>query len=265
VDKETEARVAEWLEKNGYTVYADYRDELPIEAVSALLEGDDEAFSEKLCEVTDSFFEYADWDSHRDDLITALGLSDDIREDEDFEEAFEEGRWIDDSEWIKTAARNTRLHITATPHTGEALKSGERIFEEDQDERLLLFPHGYCSPEENERRAKKLAEVIGMETPEDAETCYEFDEMKILGTLNVADLIENGPPTHIRISPEMTNEIVTHNAVNGSGGLGTIKPTKTILLPAIFEVDNGNRYGVDAVFGFVGEVWAKELPVERVG
>jgi hypothetical protein len=185
-----------------------------------------------------------------------------VKEDEDFIEAFDEGKWLDMSDWIKTAARNTRLHITATPYTGEPLKPGERIFEEDQDERLFLFPHGYCSDEENERRRQKLMDVLG-DTPDGDSNMYEFDELKVLGTLSIADILEHGAPTHITIGPDTDNEMLAHNSVNGSGGMGSIKPTKTVTLPAMFEVDEP-RYGVDAVYGFVGEVWSRELPAKRL-
>jgi hypothetical protein len=255
-------RVEEWLENNGYEVYADRNDELPTEGVAELLQGNDEKFNDAISDIESNFWDYIEWDSHKDDCISALGLDEDVKEDADFIEAFDEGKWLDMSDWIKSAARNTRLHITATPYTGEPLKPGERLFEEDQDERLFLFPHGYCSDEENDRRRQKLMDVLGV-TPDGDSNMYEFDELKVLGTLDIADIIANGPPTHITIGPDTPNEMLAHNAVNGSGGMGEIKPTKTVTLPAMFEVDQP-RYGVDAVYGFVGEVWARPLPASRV-
>lgn len=267
---ETLDKAAAWLQENGDEAYADYRDELPVEAIAELLQGNREAFDEELCRIQDHFYMYQEeesWSYLRDKLTAHLGIDEeDLSEEQraELQEVFEENRWIDISDWIKSAARNTRIHVTATPYSPPLLKPGERpIFEEDQDERLFLFPHGYCSDEENERRRKKLIEVLGIMYPEEAETCYEFDELKMLGTLDVLDLIENGPPTHITIGPDIPNELITHNSVNGSGGLGNIKPTKTVTLPAMFEVDNDAHYGVDSVFGFVGEVWAKELPASR--
>lgn len=259
MDQQTLDKAAAWLEENGYTVYADYRDELPEDAVEALLAGNEEAFGDAISEVESHFWDYTDWDYHKSQLLSALGLSEeDVEEDEEFEEVFEEGRWLDMSDWIDSAARNTRVHITATPYTGEPLKPGQRIFEEDQDERLFLFPHGNLTNEENDRRCKKLADVLGV-TPDGDSNMYEFDELKVLGTLDLRDVIKNGMPTHITIGPETRNEMLAHNAVNGSGGCGSIHPTKEATLPAMFEVDQP-RYGVDAVYGFVGEVWAKELP-----
>lgn len=262
--EEDRDKVEAWLEDNGYEAYADYRDEVPVEAVTALLQGDTDTFYAAFDEVERGTFEYADFTYLKDKCISALGLDPDIKDDPEFDEVFMENVWIDMGDYIKTASRNTRLHITATPYTGEPLKPGERLFEEDQDDRLFLFPHGYCSEDENERRRKKLSDVLGVMFPEEAETVYEFDELKMLGTLDIADIIENGPPTHITLGPDVPNELVTHNAVNGSGGCGIVRPTKTVTLPAMFQVDNEDRYGVDSVFGFVGEVWAKPLPASRV-
>jgi hypothetical protein len=263
LDQATLDKAATWLEENGYEVYADYRDELPTEGIADLLKGNDEKFNDSISEVESNYYPYIEWDSHRDALLAHLGLtSEDVEGDEEFQQVFEEGCWLDMSGWIKTAARNTRLHITATPYTGEPLKPGERIFEEDQDERLFLFPHSYCSDEENERRRVKLMDVLGI-TPDDDSNMYEFDELKVLGTLSIADILEHGAPTHITIGPDTDNEMLAHNSVNGSGGMGSIKPTKEATLPAMFEVDEP-RYGVDAVYGFVGEVWSRELPAKRL-
>jgi len=256
-------KVRGWLEENGYEVYADYRDELPESAVTALIAGNQEAFDEEIWSIESHFRDYLEMDYHMDACIAALKLDPEVKEDEEFIEAFDEGTWLDMTDWIRSAARNTRVHITATPYTGEPLKPTDRpIFEEDQDERLFLFPHGYCSDEENARRRQKLADVLGY-TCDGEENMYEFDELKVLGTLDLFDVYQNGMPTHITIGPDTQNEMLAHNAVNGSGGMGSIKPTKTVTLPAMFEVDQP-RYGVDAVYGFVGEVWARELPATRL-
>lgn len=264
MDQQTLDQAAKWLEENGCEAYADYRDELPEAAVTALLAGNQEAFDEAIWEVERHFWDYMDWDWHRDQMIAALGLDpEEAKEDADLEEVFDENKWIDMSDWIDSAARNTRVHITATPYTGEPLKAGDRpIFEEDQDKRLFLFPHSYCGEEENARRTAKLRDVLGWEPTED-DNMYEFDELKVLGTLDLRDIIKNGMPTHITIGPDTRNEMLAHNSVNGSGGMGSIQPTKEVTLPAMFEVDQP-RYGVDAVYGFVGEVWARELPATRV-
>lgn len=262
--EEDQARVETWLQENGYTLYADRGEELPVKVVAGLLKGSVEELDNFLCEVEENAYPYLDFDYHKDSCIAALKLPDDIREDEDFDETFIENVWIDTSDYLDTLARyTTGIHITATPYTGELLEAGKTIFEEDQDERLFLFPHSYCGEEENERRRKKLSDVLGIMFPEEAETVYEFDELKMLGTLDIPDLIKNGPPTHITLGPDVPNELITHNSVNGSGGLGVIKPTKTVTLPAMFQVDNEDRYGVDSVFGFVGEVWAKPLPASK--
>lgn len=256
-------KAAKWLEENGYEAYADYRDELPEYAVNALIAGNQEAFDEAMSEVEQHFHQYADRDWHRDQMIVALGFDPETaKADADLEVIFDLNFWIDLSDWIDTAARNTRVRITATPYTGDLLEPGKRIFEEDQDERLFLFPHSYCSDEENERRAAKLRDVLGYE-PTDDDNMYEFDELKVLGTLDLRDIIKNGMPTHITIGPDTRNEMLAHNTVNGSGGMGSIQPTKEVTLPAMFEVDMP-RYGVQAVYEFVGEVWARELPAVRL-
>lgn len=249
--------VLAWLGENGYTVYADYRDEIPSEWVQFLLDGEKEKLAEK---VHDLSFHYRDSDSasyHADQCIEKLGLDKSLKDNDEFMDLVRDEMWFDMDGWLSTAARNTRLNFTATPHSGEP---GDKMFEEDQDERLFLFPHGHLSEDENERRRKKLNELFGIE-PDGDSNMYEFDELKVLGRLDINELIEKGPPTYIVISPDMRNTIVSHNSVNGSGGLGDLKPTKTAKLPAMFQIDEP-RYGVDAVFGFVGEVWAEPLPAE---
>jgi hypothetical protein len=256
-------RVERWVEANGYEVYADYRDELPEAFVTALLAGNQEAADEAIYELESHYRDYLELDYYMDNCISALKLDAKVKDDQAFIDAINENVWLDMADWIRTAARNTRVHITATPYTGEPLKPGDRpIFEEDQDERLFLFPHSYCSDEENERRRQKLLDVLGY-TCDGEENMYEFDELKVLGTLDLFDIYENGMPTHITIGPDTPNEMLGHNAVNGSGGMGSIKPTKEATLPAMFELDQP-RYGVDAVYGFVGEVWARELPATRL-
>jgi hypothetical protein len=256
----TARRVSDYLAEHGYTVYADYRDEIPAEWIADLLDGKREAFDEKVSDMAFDWLPYVEWDDWRDTIFSALKLPDDLKGDPELDELIREETWIDTTDWLKTAARNTRLNFTATPHMPPPLKPGERLFEEDQDERLFLFPHGNLTNTENERRERQLADVLGI-TPDEDSAMYEFDELKVLGRLDVMELIEKGPPTHITLSPDMPNTLVTHNAVNGSGGCGEPVITKTATLPAMFEIDQP-RYGVDAVFGFVGEVWAQELPAE---
>lgn len=261
MDEATSRIISEWLQNNPYKVYAcSYDDQLPREVVQALLEGSEDALSDFEFEIIDNAAPYVDWDEIRADLIREAKLGPAITESDEFEELFESERWIDASEFLSDAARHTHLHIVATPHLDIP---GASLFEEDQSEALFLFPHGYLSDEENARRAKQLLDVLGIENPDEAETCYEFDTLKVIGTLSVPDLIEHGPPTHITIGPEDVDQLFTHNRVNGSGGLGTVRPTKTVTLPAQFRVDDGDRYGVDSVYGLTGQMWRYGLRVSR--
>lgn len=260
MDETTRAAISEWLENNPHKLYADYRDEIPTETVQALLEGKRDALADFESEIIDNAWSYVEWDDLVFAMSRELALPDAITESEEFQELFEEGRWVDAGEWLETAARSTRLHIVATPHLAIP---GASLFEEDQSEALFLFPHGYCGEEENARRAKQLADVLGIENPDEAETCYEFDTLKIIGTLSIADVLLNGAPTHITIGPDDVDQLFTHNRVNGSGGLGTVRPTKTVTLPALFRVGDGDRYGVDAVYGLTGGPWRYELKASR--
>lgn len=260
MDKTTRDAVIKWMGENPYELYAHYDDELPVELIAKLLDRDPEALNEYENELIDNNWMYVEWDNVRSDLISALNISDEVAESDDFDELFDECKSISTGDYIETVARNTRLHIVATPYIGAP---GEYHFEEDQEDCLLLFPHGHLYEEENERRAKQLLDVLGVENPAEAETCYEFDTLKVMGSIDLADLIENGPPTHITFGPDDIDNIVTHNRVNGSGGCGTVRLTKTVTLPAMFRVDDGDSYGVDSVFGFVGEVWRRPLKAER--
>lgn len=254
----TRNAIVAWCEANPYTLYADYRDEVPAEVVAGVLNGDEDAVGKWLSEVEDGAWPYIEWDDTFAELRRDVEFDD--ADEEEAREVFDESRWIDTSDYLDTTARYTRLHIVATPYIGAP---GQYLSEEDQPEELFQFPHAYCPDGESERRAAQLREVFGIENPEEAEVCYEFDTLKVIGSLNIADVLKNGAPTHITISPAMIDNIVTHNRVNGSGGCGTVRVTKTVTLPAMFRVDDGDRYGVDSVFGFVGEVWRKDLHDSR--
>lgn len=257
LSSETVAAICKWCDDNPYTVYADYRDELSEDVVRALLEGDREPLHDLLDEVGMNALDYADWDDLFADMARDLKLGDlDEDDEEEAKDILRENLSADTWGWAKSAANNTRLHFTAMPYVGEP---GQRLFEEDQDERLFLFPHAYCGEEENERRATMLRANLGILFPEEAETCYEFDTLKVIGRIDIADLLEEGVPTHITFGPNDSDNLFTHNEVNGSGGLGTIKLDREVTFPAVFKLDSGNRYGVDAVYGLVGEVWAKPL------
>jgi hypothetical protein len=74
LDQATLDKAATWLEENGYEVYADYRDELPTEGIADLLKGNDEKFNDSISDIESNFWDYIEWDSHKDDCISALGL-----------------------------------------------------------------------------------------------------------------------------------------------------------------------------------------------
>lgn len=261
--------IREWTEANPYKVYGDYRDEFDAETVTLLLE-DRQAFEEKFCEIEDNAFIYAEWAEHRADLINTFADriaeaypelftdrdADDAVEWEELPdeltEAFEEAKFCDCSDLLETMLRNTQLHIVAIPYDPDAPEGIS-----DPDDAGIGPPNGDLDEEQNAARVAYLAEKFGIDGWA-AESCYYHESLKVMGRLDLRKVYEEGKPTAITIGPD--SSLIFHTSWNGSGCMGDVRATKTVTLPARFIVDSGS-YGIDAVYGFTGEVWSGDLAV----
>lgn len=261
-------KIATWAEDNPYMVYGDYRDELSEEQIEALLE-DRQKFDELWWKVEIHASDYVEWSYVHDELIDEFGeelvevFAEELGEEdpdslkfddlpEEAQQAFWEYSWVDCSDLLDTCLRNSSPKIAATvmdPDAPEAVGDGDST---------IGPPNGHDLDEEvNEARQKYLADKFGIDGWK-AESCYYHETLKVMGTLDLRDVYRNGKPKAVEIGPD--SQLIFHTGWNGSGCLGEVKATRPVTLPARFDLDNG-RYGIDAVYGFVGSVWRDEIAV----
>lgn len=257
--------IREVTEAKPYKVYGDYRDELSPEQVATLLESR-EKFDEEFWEIEINASDYADWSEHHDEIIEKFGarimaeFPDDFAKNDSLEDlewrdmpsevvnAFHESTVVDCSDLLDTMLRNSRVNIVALVINAD---------DPDNDHEIGP-PHGELDAEENEKRQRYLEETFGIDGWK-AESCYSHERLKVMGRLDLREVYEKGKPVAITISPGDT--LIFHTSWNGSGCLGDVKATKTVTMPAAFKVDSLDRYGVQEVYGFVGEMWSGGLEV----
>ena len=252
ISNELYRKIQKYCEDNPYIAYADYRDELPLDMVELLLE-DRQKFDEEWFEVEQSYYDYADWQYWEEDAFdefAKLILGDEHEETcfDDFPDkvkaVFYEYRYIDTSDALRSHLRQTRAYIVAVPEK----RNGDTISP----------PNYECDSIENKARNRYLRDSLGI-NGNSAESMYHFEVLKVCGTLDLQEVYEKGKPTHVIVGPG--DSLVTHSSLNGSGGLGDLTPTRRKKFKATFHVDELNRYGVQAVYGFTGRFWEHELSV----
>lgn len=260
------SEISAMVEAEPYTVYGHYDDSLSEEQIGLLLESR-QAFEEAWWEVEINAADYADWsDLHKKIIATfgerimALWPDDFAKNDEvedlewrdmpdDVQETFRESEVVDCSDLLKTCLRNaSRNHFVAVPMDPDA---------PDTDGDGIGPPNGDLSEEDNEARQHYLADKFGIDGWK-AESCYYHESLKVMGRLDLEEVYEKGQPVAVEISPQ--DRLIFHTSWNGSGCLGPVEATKTVTLPAKFKLDSGS-YGIDSVYGFVGEVWANDITV----
>lgn len=229
-----------------------------------------EKFDESWWEVERNASDYAEWGDLKNEMIAEfgerivavypeafdLGIIDiDQIEFNDLPEVVQDAFWsntvVDCSDLLDTCLRNTRCNIVAlvdNPDTTEDPEDG------------IGPPNGTLDDEQNEARVKYLADTFGIDGWA-AESCYYHERLKVMGRLNLRDVYDKGRPVEVEISPD--SQLIFHTSWNGSGCLGDVKATKTVAMPATFRCDDADRYGVQEVYGFVGEVWRGELTVTK--
>lgn len=260
--------IAVWAENNPYIAYGHYDDTLSDEQIDLMLE-DRQAFDESWWDIERNVSDYAEWGEIHEELIAAFAdrlvaaypeeladWSDDNAlewEDlpEDVKQAFWENSCVDASDVLQTCLRNASrsTYFLAIPSDPDSPN-------EDADEAGAIgLPHSDFEDEENEARQRYLEEKFGIDGWA-CESCYSHERLKVLGKLDLEEIYEKGKPTTIRIDPH--DSVIFHTSWNGSGCLGTPVITKTVTLPATFQRD-AERYGVQSVYGFTGDVWKHTL------
>lgn len=257
--------IAAFVEANPYTVYGDYRDELSDEQIDLLLE-DRQKFDEAWWEVEINASDYAEWGELHGEIIEKFGerimeeFPDDFAKNDEADDlewrdmpqevvdAFHENSVVDCSDLLKTCLRNSSAYFVAVPLDHDS---------PDSDEGRIGPPNGDLDEEVNEARQKYLADKFGIDGWA-AESCYYHESLKVMGKLDLEEVYEKGQPKAITIGPD--SSLIFHTGWNGSGCMGDVKATKTVTLPARFQRDCG-KYGIQAVYGFVGSVWAEDLEV----
>lgn len=260
-------KVATWAEENPYTVYGDRNDELSDDQIELLLT-DRQAFDESWWEVEMNASDYCEWGDHYknlceefgEDIIACYpdelaGMEADELEwsdvPDDVQQAFHENSSVDCSDLLDTCLRHASPKIIAIPLDSDAPDG------DDDEGEQIGPPNGDLDDEQNEARVKYLADKFGIDGWA-AESCYYHETLKVMGTLDLRDVYKNGKPKSVTIGPD--SKLIFHTSWNGSGCMGDVTATKTVTLPAIFKLDAGN-YGIQAVYGFVGSMWADELTV----
>jgi hypothetical protein len=257
--------ISAWLLKNPYEPYVDYRDSFSADQVATLLESR-QAFDESLDDWRFSHYDYPEsweyvesemldefreriFDLYRDELDDSIEEADELDMNNiptDVESCYQENRMIDDSDAINQLFRNTQVNIVALVEK----RNGEEVSP----------PHGDLESKENRKRLSYLKKTFDMDGWA-VVSCYEHERLKVMGRLDLAEVYEKGKPVAITIGPE--SSLIFHTSWNGSGCLGDVVTKKTVTMKAEFRCDDHDRYGVQQVYGFVGEVWAGELDVAK--
>jgi len=238
-------KMYEWLEDNPYVFYAAYDDKLPQKHVDLIVDGEMEAFREAWWEITIDMQSYADT-SHIEASFASEFELNSSRDDwpETIQGIYEDGLQYDTSGYLRTCLSNTRTRIAAKP----VKQSGENI----------LFPHWHNSQAHNRYLNRYNKKYLGIESSHEAEVYYSFDALTVIGSIDLAQWLEQGrKPDFVRFGPD--DFILSHNFFNGSGGVGDIIVTKERKMRAEFRNDETDSYGVQAVFGLVGECWENKI------
>lgn len=252
-----------FVEAHPYEVFGDYRDELTVEQASALLESR-EKFDEIWWEVELNASDYADWSELQREVVEQFGerimaaFPDDFAKNdeaddlewrdmpEEVQEAFFESTVVDCSDLLQTCLKNCDLNIVAVP----LKRNGEEIHP----------PHWEVGKEEYRKRARYVRDAFDMDVDR-IESCYEHESLKVMGRLDWREVYEKGRPVAVTITPQ--DQLIFHTAWNGSGCLGDVIIRKTKTMPARFVIDESYKYGVQSVYGFVGEVWRNQIEVAK--
>jgi hypothetical protein len=235
---EQEKALIKYCEDNPVTIYADYRDELSAQDVETLFEKGADSFWESLWEsefnMQDSWYSYGFRD-YKEEALRAC----DIEELED-DSILYENITFDFSDFWRDCANNTRVKVTLTPINPETNEPFYTVHHNQLFDYML-------------DNARALRKYFGMRNFRKIESCYDHESLKICGYVDLWHIIENGMPEKWTINPG--DSCVFHTSFNGSGALGDFKIEKQATLECRVQLDDSNRYGVGAVYGFCGSFW----------
>lgn len=252
-DEQTKEILA-WLAKHPFAIYGDYRDQIPDSICEKLVNDRDlESFDEWLMECEQNATDYG-LSEYADDIVKTFARDWQLDEESDeYEDTVDEIKQLvfenyetDSSDFLRTCYNSTKPHIAAT-----ILDSEGNPYE---------FPHSYLDRDENARRIRALRK-IGIRNPWKAETMYEYDCLKVIGTIDMREFVENiAKERKLKgITIGSQGYALTHNSYNGAGGLGDVVIRGQHDVACSLRFDESHRYGVQAVFGFVESCWRDEL------
>jgi len=234
-----------WLDQNPYKFYPHYDDQLSNAQVDMLIDGKFEVFDESWHESEWHYRQHADFDDIKSEFIKRFGL----RHIEaswpiSVQELFKEYRQICTKEVLEHCLTKTQTQIAVKP----IKQSGNQI----------EFPNYDFPKEYNRYLSRYNKHYLGIENSWDAESMYYFDTLTLIGTVNLKDWYEKqAVPDFVKFGPD--DFALTHNFINGSGGLGDVVIAKERKMRADIRNDKTCKYGVQSVFGFIGSVWKNEL------
>lgn len=263
--KQLHIDMSAWLLANPYVPYVHYDDCFSSEQVATLLESR-EKFDESLNDWRYSFYDYPEnWqyiesemlDAFRerifalypDDLPADIDDADELTMDnipDDLLDLYQADRMFDETDAIDQMFRNTRVNIVAAVRK----RNGDEVNP----------PNGDCDADENRKRLRYLKDTFGMDGWA-LESCYEHESLKVMGKLDLSEVYAKGKPVAITFGPE--SHLIFHTLWNGSGCLGDVTSQNTVTMAAEFACDDAHRWGIQSVYGFIGEVWADTLQVAK--
>lgn len=238
---------AKFAQENPITIYGAPGDELPDDIIDAILDGKTDKAQESMFDVECNMQCYEHYNPEREQFEQWVKDNDlELSEEEETElyETYSGNITRDYSDFWNTCFNNTRVNIAVTLL--------------DDNGEVVYGPCFENGEEENKVIQDYLFEKTG-DSGEKAELCYSSECLKVFGTYDLKTLFEKGLPKKIKIGPNDADNLLFHGSWNGSGSLGSFKPTKEAVFDCKLRNDKSHKYGIDAVYGFVGSVWSHEL------
>lgn len=241
----TRHKMISWIEDHPYRFYGHYNDELSGAQIDLILSGEIDRFYESWWETECSYGEHANFEDIEVDFAKQFHLHSPKSDwPEEISELFDAHKYYCTQDVLETALKNSRPKVAVKP----IKQSGN----------MVEFPHSYFNPDYNRYLVRYNKWKFGIDNAWDAETCYIYDVMTLLGRVDLSDWLKRGrAPDFINIRQE--DKIITHNYYNGSGGFSDIEINIPRKMRAEFRNDDTDPHGVDRVFEFVGSVWSTDL------
>lgn len=279
----------EWLKDNPEEVYFDYNDKLSNGDIENILDGKENEVYENF---RDGYRDYI-WELEKESSLKCAeefknhilaGLTID-EDDVDWEEFVKESRLYASTHIgmdLDRLGRNARPMIAVNLQVEHPYM--QHVYYDEVEEILDFFnvnPRTMFQfintevTEENEDDWPDIPERDGNEYVKPKDMMTEWINMFYSGTYvamtTIYDLIKFGhklhnPPegmdTYVRLSKG--TKVISHDYWNGSSGIG-FRLAKDMLVkvePHHISLDNGNKYGLQSVSGFIWEAWDSPIEIE---